>query len=192
MSTRRWVLSGGLASGKSKVRKILEAEGVLTIDADSVGHAVLQPAGPAYTQVAERWPDVVREGEIHRPSLASMVFNDPDELAALEGITHPYIFDTINARVEGVESVVVVEIPLLSHGLGDGWSRIVVDCRDDTRLDRAVARGMNEDDARSRMTAQPRREEWLAVADLVIPNHGEEQELHEAVMSLSAANVLSR
>lgn len=182
---RRWVLSGGLASGKSKVREFLEAGGVLTIDADSVGHAVLQPEGPAYPEVAERWPHVVSEGEIHRPSLASIVFNDSDELAALEGITHPHIFDTINARVEGVESVVVVEVPLLSHGLGDAWRRIVVDCRDESRLQRAIDRGMSADDARSRMAAQPRREEWLAAADAVIPNHGSLEDLEEAVSALA-------
>jgi dephospho-CoA kinase len=51
---------------------------------------------------------------------------------------------------------------------------------------------MSEDDARSRIAAQPGRAEWLAVADLVIPNHGSERELHEAVMILSAANVFSR
>ena len=120
------------------------------------------------------------------------MFNDPDELAALEAITHPHIFDPINAQVEGVESVVVVEVPVLSHGLGDDWRRIVVDCRDDIRLQRAMARGMDEEDARSRMTAQPSRAEWLAVADLVVPNHGSEQELHEAVMTLSVAKSLSR
>ena len=186
----RWVLSGGLASGKSKVREFLEGEGFLTIDADSIGHAVLRPEGPAFTQVADRWPDAVREGEIHRPSLASIVFNDRDELAALEAITHPHIFDTINAQVEGVESTVVVEVPVLSHGLGDDWRRIVVDCRDDIRLLRAIDRGMSEDDARSRIAAQPGRAEWLALADLVIPNHRSEQELNEAAMS--AATIISR
>jgi dephospho-CoA kinase len=124
--------------------------------------------------------------------VASIVFNDPVELAALEAITHPHIFDTINARVEGVESAVVVEVPVLSHGLGDDWRRIIVDCRDDIRLHRAIDRGMSEDDARSRIAAQPGRAEWLAEADLVIPNHGSERELHEAVMILSAANVIGR
>lgn len=188
----RWVLSGGLAAGKSKAREFFEHEGVLTIDADSIGHSVLQRRGPAFFQVADRWPHVVREGEVHRPSLASIVFNDPDELAALEAITHPHIFGIINAQVEGVETVVIVEVPVLSHGLGDGWRRIVVDCRDDIRLRRAIDRGMSEEDARSRMAAQPAREEWLAVADLVIPNHGSERELHDEVTMLSKSNIISR
>lgn len=181
---RRWVLSGGLASGKSQVRRILAGHGVDTIDADSVGHAVMRGDGPAYAEVAERWPQAVREGEIHRPTLASIVFSDTIELAALEEITHPHIFDTINARVEGIDSTVVVEIPLLSHGLGDEWKRMVADCRDEIRLRRAVEKGMSSEDAEARMRAQPRREEWLSVADAVIPNHGSMEGLEDTVARL--------
>ena len=177
----RWILSGGLASGKSMVRQLLEAAGISTIDADSVGHSVLLPEGEAYSAVAERWPTVVRGGEIHRGSLASIVFGDPDELAALEAITHPHIFDAIGARVEQVESVVVVEMPVLSNGLGDDWHRIVVDCRDEVRLERAINRGMRRSDASARLTTQPSRMEWLAQADLVIPNHGSLDELDRTV-----------
>lgn len=181
---RRWILSGGLASGKSKVRELLANAGMVTIDADSIGHYVLKSSGPAFAQVAERWPHVVRDGEIDRPSLASVVFNEPGELATLEGITHPHIFEVIRSRADEVEGTVVVEIPLLSHGLGDEWRRIVVDCRDEVRFARAVDRGMSEDDARARMAAQPSRAEWLASADLVVPNHGSLEELDVAVRDL--------
>lgn len=177
-------MSGGLACGKSKVRQLLEAAGVVTIDADSVGRLVLQSDGPAFADVAARWPHVVRDGEVHRPSLAAVVFGDADELAALESMTHPHIFDTITARVERVEAPVAVEVPLLSHGLGDEWRRIVVDCRDEVRLQRAIERGADEEDARARMAAQPSRGEWLAVADVVIPNHGSIEDLAEAVSAL--------
>ncbi|HUG07789.1 MAG TPA: dephospho-CoA kinase [Acidimicrobiia bacterium] len=182
---QRWVLSGGLASGKSKVRDFLEGHGVQTIDADSVGHAVLEPDGPAYAEAVERWPHVVRNGEIHRPSLASIVFSDTSELVALEGITHPHIFDMINVRLEGVESSVVVEIPLLSHGLGDDWKRMVVDCHDEIRIQRALERGMSPEDAEKRLRAQPERAEWLSVADVVIPNHGSIGDLDEVVARLA-------
>jgi dephospho-CoA kinase len=180
----RWILSGGLASGKSKVREFLASAGIVTIDADSIGHYVIQSTGAAFAQVAERWPHVVRDGEIDRPSLASVVFNEPGELATLEGITHPHIFEVIKSRVDEVDGTVVVEIPLLSHGLGDEWRRIVVDCRDEIRMARAIDRGMRRDDAIARMKAQPSRPEWLAVADLVVPNHVSMEALEEAVQVL--------
>lgn len=181
----RWILSGGLASGKSMVRTLLASAGIVTIDADSVGHMVLEPNGPAFSEVAERWPDVVRDGEIHRPSLAGIVFSDGDELDELEQITHPHIFDIIRARVEEVESPVVVEVPILSHGLGPEWRRIVVDSGDEVRVERAVRRGMTEQDARSRIARQPTRSEWLAIADLVVPNHGDEDDLARTVRTLT-------
>ena len=183
----RWILTGGMASGKSKVREYLAEAGIATIDADSIGHFVVHSEGPAFAQVVERWPHVVRDGEIDRPTLASIVFNEPGELAALEGITHPHIFEVIKSRVDEVDGTVVVEMPLLSHGLGDEWRRIVVDCRDDIRLTRAIERGLSEPDARARMASQPTRPEWLAAADVVVPNHGSLGDLEQVVGKLTGA-----
>ena len=159
------------------MRVLLEDHGIETIDADKVGHEVLQSDGAAFDEVAARWPDVVVDGEIDRRSLADVVFGDRDELNVLESITHPVIFDLIRARVEEIPGTVVVEIPLLAHGFGSEWRRMVVDARDEIRLDRAIARGMDEADVHARMAAQPSRAEWLASADLVVPNHGTFEEL---------------
>lgn len=179
---RRWLLVGGIGSGKSTVRRLLAERGVRTIDADSVGHAVL--GGEARQPVAERWPEVVLEGEIDRKLLAGIVFDDPVELVALESITHPLIFGRILAELEGFSGVAVVEMPLLDSGLG--WRVIVVDAPDDLRLERAVARGMSPEDTERRMANQPKRSEWLAAADVVVPNHGTEAELVSAVEALIA------
>jgi dephospho-CoA kinase len=166
------------------VRKMLENAGVATIDADSVGHEVLERTGPAFGAVAARWPDVVVDDEIDRSALAEVVFGDPDELRELESITHPHIFDTIKARVEELEPPIVVEMPLLQHSLGRAWSRMVVDSREDARLARAIDRGMPEGDARARLAAQPSRAQWLATADLVVPNHRSMLELRDAVSTV--------
>jgi len=187
----RWILSGGLASGKSQVRQMLAEAGLSTIDADQLGHSVLEPAGPAFADVAARWPQVVKRGRIDRAALASAVFEDAGELAALESMTHPHIFDTIRARVEGVEGPVVVEIPVLNPRLNGEWRRMVVDSRDYVRLQRAMQRGMSEEDARSRMKLQPSRAEWLGSADLLIPNHGTEVELRRTVTKLLESAYLS-
>jgi dephospho-CoA kinase len=161
-----------------------DVEGIMTIDADAVGHEMLEPGGPAYDDVASTWPQVVSEGRIQRASLAAIVFAKEAELQRLESITHPHIFGTIHRGVEDFDGVVVVEVPVLEHGFGEGWGRIVVDLEDEARLERALARGMSEQDARDRMTAQPSREEWLARADIVVPNHGTLAELEETVARL--------
>lgn len=184
---RRWILCGGLASGKSQVRRLLERLGIETIDADTVGHEVLESTGAAFADVAARWPDAVVAGEVDRRWLASVVFDDPAQLRELESITHPHIFDRIRDRVEEIPGPVFVEMPLLHHSLGPEWSIAVVDARDEVRLGRAIDRGMEENDARARMKAQPSRSQWLAAADLVIPNHGELGELETAVERVGEA-----
>ena len=176
-----WILGGGIASGKSQVRGLLSQHGVPTVDADTIGHQVLAPDGSAYLEVATTWPDVVIDGAIDRSMLAARVFSDPGELARLEAITHPHIFDSIRSQVEEFDTPVVVELPLLNSQLGSGWRRITVDCSDAVRLIRAVERGMTEEDARSRMKVQPPRAAWLAAADLIIPNHGSLENLVSTV-----------
>ncbi len=168
---------GGIGSGKSAVRKLLTERGVRTIDADEIGHLVLAAEGMA--PVAERWPHVVLEGQIDRKLLAGVVFDDPVELAALESITHPLIFGRIATELEGFSGVAVVEMPLLGSELG--WPLIVVDATDLQRVEWAVGRGMAEADVLRRMAAQPSRGQWLAAADVVIPNHGTSEELAVAV-----------
>jgi dephospho-CoA kinase len=163
------------------VRELLAKSGIRTIDADAVGHSVL--ASEALGPVSERWPGVVFEGQIDRKSLARVVFSDPEELRALEEMTHPMIFGRIRAELEGFHGVAVVEMPLLGESLG--WRRIVVDASDEARLRRAMQRGMSEGEVRERMAAQPSRARWLAGAALVVPNHGDLQELEASVSSVA-------
>jgi dephospho-CoA kinase len=181
----RWLLGGGIGSGKSAVRSLLEQTGLATIDADSIGHEILEPDGAAFAQVTARWPLVVVDGRIDRKALGAIVFGHERELAALENITHPLIFGMINRRVQQFDEVVVVEIPLLNPTLDVGWRRIVVDCEDSIRLERLIEKSMTSADAAARMRSQPTRSEWLARADLVVPNHGSLEELAVTVGQLS-------
>jgi dephospho-CoA kinase len=178
---RRWLLTGGIGSGKSEVRRLLEKAGIRTIDADSVGHAVLREE--AFSAVSGRWPDVVVDGAIDRSRLAGIVFADPRELAALEAITHPSIFGRIEVELKGFDGTAVVEMPLLNRV--EGWPVIVVDAPDDIRLERVLARGMAMEDAERRMRSQPSRGDWLARGDIVVPNHQSLDDLDQTVLLLA-------
>lgn len=180
-STHRWLLGGGIGCGKSTVRALLEGFGVNTIDSDAIGHRVLEPDGPAFSDVAKTWPDALRDGRIDRSVLAGIVFSDPVQLATLESLTHPHIFGRIGALVEEMNGPVVAEIPLLLRVPPGSWRRLVVDSDDQVRLERLLSRGMTEDQALARMATQPSRGEWLGVADMVIPNHGDLEELATSV-----------
>jgi dephospho-CoA kinase len=178
----RIALSGGIGAGKSAAGTHFERRGALVISADAIGHEVIAPGGPAHDAVAGRWPDSVRDGVIDRGALAAVVFSDPAELAALEAITHPEIRAEIARRVEpAAAEVVVVEMPLLDHFLGEGWVRVVVDAPEDVRRARLRARGMDGGEIATRMAAQPPRTEWLTAADHVIDNSGGREALDDEV-----------
>lgn len=183
----RLIVSGGIGSGKSTVLEILAGLGMHVIEADRIGHAVLEPGGAAYGDVASMWPAVVQEGTIDRGSLATIVFNDIEQLRLLESVTHSHIAAEILGRVRAAaDSDIAVELPLSSDLLGDGWTRIVVDAPAPDRRQRAIERGLGADDVSRRMDAQPSQGEWSAGADLVVDNSGSIEDLEESVVELVA------
>lgn len=180
MSARqvRVLLTGGIGAGKSAVGELLRARGARVIDADEVGHRVLEPGGEAFGSVAEAWPSVVVDGVIDRQRLADIVFADPTELERLQGFTHSAIRQRIASAIErSSEPVVVVEVPLLTDFMGKGWLRVVVDADSATRTERLRARGMDEDDVMRRINAQPSRTQWLGSGDVVLYNSGSQERL---------------
>lgn len=170
---RRHLLTGGIGSGKTTAASFFESLGAVVISADQVGHLVIAPDGEAFDAVARRFPLALVDGEIDRSVLASQVFGDPSELAALEAITHPAIRRRVVDLLPEDDAVALVEVPLISDFLGPGWGRIVVDAPVPVRLQRLLLRGMTRVDAEARMDAQPTRGEWLEAADLVIDNRGD-------------------
>ena len=166
------LLGGGIGAGKSRVAAAFAEHGFEVVEADKVGHAVLEHDAGAIAAVAALWPDVVRSGVVDRAALGAIVFRDRAELAKLEAITHPAIAEELERRIETARGPVVVEVPLikvLAHG---PYARVAIVADEITRESRAVERGANRDDVRRRMYHQPIDEEWIAWADHVIDNSG--------------------
>lgn len=181
----RLVVSGGIGSGKSTVLGLMKLLGAVVIEADRIGHQVLEPDGPAFAQVAARWPGVVDDGRINRRLLANIVFSDPEQLAELEAMTHPHIAATILRRAqEAGERTVAVELPVAADLLGPGWTKILVAAPEQVRVARAVERGAEVADVMRRTNSQPTDSEWAASADYVLPNTGTLEELEAAVVTL--------
>jgi dephospho-CoA kinase len=182
----RIVVAGGLGSGKSTVAALLAEKGATIIEADRIGHEVLEPGGPAFAAVAQRWPAVVVDGAIDRRRLATIVFADHEQLAELEAITHPAIHTEITRRArDAAESPVVVELPVAGI-VGPEWTWIAVIAEPAVRVERAVERGMDEEDVRRRIAAQLSNEEWCERASHVIVNDGSLEALRDEVESVWA------
>jgi len=183
----RIVVVGGIGAGKSTVLERFASLGALVVDTDRIGHEILEPWGSAFAAVADRWPEVVEGVQINRGALAAIVFQDPEELAALEAISHPAIAREIGRRCEDAGAApVVVELPVEANLVGPGWTRIAVIAPREMRLDRAEARGMDREDAANRADRQLDDEAWAATADAVIVNDGSVEELVAQVDSVWA------
>ncbi|MER8045038.1 dephospho-CoA kinase [Streptomyces sp. NPDC094032] len=172
-------LTGGIGAGKSEVSRLLVSYGAVLIDADRIAREVVEPGTPGLAAVvAEFGPGILTpEGTLDRPRLGSIVFGDPERLAALNAIVHPLV-GARSAELEGratTGDVVVHDVPLLTeNGLAPLYDLVVVvDAAPETQLDRLVRlRGMTEAEAEARMAAQATRAQRRAVADLLIDNDG--------------------
>jgi dephospho-CoA kinase len=182
---QRFVITGGIGSGKSTVLNALAELGWAVIEADVVGHDVL--TDPEVTAaIAVRWPTVVVGGQVSRSGLAGIVFGDRDELSALEEITHPLIVGRVERWIESSSGQVAIEVPVLKVRR-TGWGPlVVVDAPLIVRKQRALQRGMAVADVEARMATQPADYELLAAADFVIGNHGTVEDLEAAVRKFDA------
>lgn len=192
-------LTGGIGSGKSAVSDMLAGHGAVVIDYDQLAREVVEPGNPALAEITRRFGAGILspDGTLDRPALGAIVFNDPESLRTLEGITHPAIRVLASAR-EGsadVNAIVVHDNALLvemgRHTACDVV--IVVDVPQDVQIARLVAsRGMAEAEARARITNQTSRESRTGVADFIVDNTGSMDELALIVGGLWAKLVLLR
>ena len=182
-------LTGNIATGKSKVAQILAELGARVIDADKVAHEVMRPGGPAYSAVVGAFGSQIlaADGTIDRAKLADVVFHDPAALRQLEMAAHPAIIAEVDRRIaQAKEAVVVVEaIKLIEAAMHCGYDALwVVTAPRSLQIARLMTtRGLTKEEAALRVDAQPPQEEKTALADLVIANGGNLDELREEVVA---------
>jgi dephospho-CoA kinase len=183
-------LTGGIASGKSTVARMLASRGAFVIDADVIARSVVEPGKPAFAEIVARFGAGVlaADGSIDRPALAAIVFADEQARLDLNAITHPRVLEEMWALVESrrdTDDVVVADIPLLleSGVRPDGFDAVlVVASGADEQVERMQRdRGMSADDALARIAAQAPMDTKRAAATHVIENSGSIEDLERAV-----------
>ncbi len=171
-------LTGNIATGKSAVMRLAAAQGALTIDADKVVHELQDHDAEMQAAIAVAFGREVREGDgrINRRALGQIVFDDPQAMADLEAIVHPYVRRNVAKRIkESESSIVFIEaIKLLEGALARICHQVwVTRCSRQRQLDRLrICRGMDTETAVARIKAQPAQEEKVARADVVIDTEG--------------------
>ncbi len=180
-------ITGGIGCGKSEAARAFARRGIPVVDADRVGHAVIQPGGAAHDAVVQAFGRgiLAEDGRVDHGRLAARVFANTDARGRLNAITHPAIYAEIAQRCmefkeQGAE-VVLVEAALIGENgqvnpLFEGL--ILVSCPVEERIRRLTEqRGMDHDEAERRIAAQSDPEAKRAVAKWVIENGGDLESL---------------
>jgi dephospho-CoA kinase len=181
---RRIGLTGGIASGKSTVARLLAEQGLPVLDADVYAREALAPGSQGARSVLERYGDAVRARDsafeaavIDRTALGRIVFLAPPERQWLEQLVHPLVRERFTRELAALSAApaVVLVIPLLFEaGLDSLCSEVwVVDCDPDQQLQRLMARDhLSAEAAKTRIDAQWPLERKRALADRVLNNQG--------------------
>lgn len=181
-------ITGGIACGKSEVGRILEAMGFRVCDADRVAHQLMAKGTPVFSSIVGYFGDriLTQEGEISRPLLGKIVFEDNDKRLHLNRLVHPAVKDAltewITERREKGDNA-AVQIPLLFESGMESldWDAIIcVASPEDLVFERLEKRGMDRQESMNRVRSQMPPAEKERRSDRVINNFGTLQELEMA------------
>ncbi len=156
-------LTGGIASGKSAVAKILAQLGAAIVDADVLSREVVAPGHDGWNEIVATFGSEVLQADqtLDRQKLRTLIFNNPDARKQLEAIVHPRVRALAEQRIRGHGeagyAVVVYEVPLLFEGDLQQWLRpvILVACDVDIQRQRLQQRdGLDAAAAQKHIDAQ--------------------------------------
>src|SRR5271169_6550732 len=191
---KRFGLTGGIASGKSAVAGMLREMGFHVIDADALGHEVMEPGTRAFEEIKREFGKGVigADGRIDRGKLGAVVFADRRKLERLNAIVHPRVEEEMvrlfaEWEKSGVADAAFVEAALLVEA---GYQKnldglVVAWCRPEQQMERLLARGLSEVEARRRIEAQMPAEEKLKFATEKIDCSGTMEETRRQVGELA-------
>lgn len=190
-------LTGGIGAGKSLVANYFFSLGAEVIDADQLARQAIAQGSEGFNQVVQAFGDkILRDGDIDRKALGGVIFSDPDKRKKLESIIHPIVQQGLaDARAElSEDQVLIYEIPLLveTNAASKFDAVITVEAPLVARIQRLKDRGLEASEIEKRIASQATTEERKAVADYVIENDGNEEDLLRKVETLWAEINASR
>jgi dephospho-CoA kinase len=184
-------VTGGIASGKTAVAKMLEALGIPLIDFDLLARQVVEPGEPAFTQIVNYFgKEVVQEdGVLDRKKLSKIVFQDTEKRNQLEDFTHPPIYEAFLKGVNAITdkdpaAIIQAVVPLLiEKNLESIFDKVlVVYVPEEQQIERLTQRdGISKEEAAHMLKAQLPIDKKLVYADFVVNNEGSMEETKKQV-----------
>jgi len=175
----KWVLglTGGIGSGKSAVSDMFEQFNITVVDADIVAREVVALKTEGLKEIKAHFGDKVLndDGSLNRAQLRQIIFADETQKTWLNNLLHPLIREKILSDLNSATSEYVVLVaPLLFENSLDKYCQhtLVVDVPVEVQISRTVRRdNVSEQQAKSIISAQMKREDKLAKADDVLDNN---------------------
>jgi dephospho-CoA kinase len=188
----RVALTGGIATGKSHVVRLLRDADVPVVDSDVLAREAVAPGTVGLSAIVDRFgPEILlASGELDRARLGDLVFRDATARRDLEAIVHPFVRRGIADffRTLPIDApLAVADIPLLFETRGErNFDKvIVVACAAATQIERIIARdGLSHGQAERRVAAQLPIDEKVRRADYVIRTDGTFEETDAQVVAL--------
>ena len=182
-------LTGGIGSGKSLVANYFFTLGAEVLDADQISRQVIERGTPGFDEVVATFGDsVLKDGEINRRALGEIIFADPEKRKALEAIIHPKVQQALATarKALGENEILIYEIPLLVEtGAADRFDQVItVEAPLEARIERLKKRGLHQSEIEKRVASQATPEQRISVANTVINNDGDEEELLRKVEAI--------
>ena len=190
-------LTGGIATGKSTVTKILKELGYVVIDADKIAREVVEPYKPAYLDIVKEFgKEILDENkQIDRKKLAEIIFKDVQKRRKLNQIVHPRVIQEMLNKIKQFcdeNKIIFLDIPLLieeksileKQGLkfDEIW---LVYADEENQLSRLIKRDkLDIESALNRISAQMPITEKLKIVDVVIDNNRGISELKDQIRKL--------
>lgn len=182
-------LTGGIGAGKSLAAQYFSDLGARVVDADQLARVAIERGSEGFDEVILRFGEkILRDGDIDRKALAEIIFSDTRAKEDLEAIIHPRVRELLAEVVSDLQpgEVLIYEIPLLAEsGSAKNFDLVItVEADLELRKERLRKRGMFISEIERRIASQATREERQALADFVITNDGDEDQLLRAVENL--------
>ena len=191
-------LTGGIATGKSSVSKLLAELGAWVIDADAITRELQAPGTPLLAELVDAFGKSIlaSDGSLDRESLGQLVFADPAARGRINQLVHPKVGAELWRRAHAARQanapMAILDIPLLLEGRAARSNKVqpfdwivLVYTPESVQLERLMQRdGRDRESALQRIRSQLSIEEKRELADIVIDNSGSWQATSEQVRAV--------